>query len=67
MNFCPNNLIRSILCCCNPKLNLSNTHYICGRNLAFFSNLAQIENCLTNTTCKCKGFVKKDCNTLKIK
>ena len=67
MNFYQNKLIRSILCCCNPKLNISNTHYVCGTNLAFFGSLAQIENCLTNTTCKCKVFLKANSNAIKTK
>lgn len=60
MNFYQNKLIRGILCCCNPKLNLSNSHYVCGVDLAVFGSLAQIENCLTNTTCKCKALLSSD-------
>ena len=48
------NLINSVLCCLNPKMPISPTHYICGKNLALFSSFAQIENCLTCFTNKCK-------------
>ena len=54
MNFYQNKLIRGILVCCNPKFNLNNDHYVCGRDLAFFGSLAQVEQCLTGTTHKCK-------------
>ncbi len=57
MNFYQNKLINGILCCCNPKLNLCNSHYVCGRDLALFGSLAQVENCLTGTTCKCKNLL----------
>ena len=57
MNFYQNKLIRGILCCLNPKLNLSNSHYVCGVDLAVFGSLAQIENCLTTTTYKCKSLL----------
>lgn len=60
MNFYQNKLIRGILCCCNPKLNLSNSHYVCGVDLAVFGSLAQIENCLSATTCKCKTLLSSD-------
>lgn len=55
MNLYQNKLIRGILVCCNPKLNLCNDHFVCGRDLAVFGSLAQIENCLTNATGLCKG------------
>ncbi len=49
------NLINSILCCLNPKMPITPTHYICGKNLALFSSFAQIENCLTCFTNNCKS------------
>ena len=48
------NLINGFLCCLNPKMHITPTHYICGSNLAFFASLAQVENCLTGFTNKCK-------------
>jgi len=48
------NLINSVLCCLNPKMSITPTHYICGKNLALFTSFAQIENCLTCFTNKCK-------------
>lgn len=47
-------IINRILCCMNPRLNISNSHYVCGSNLAIFSSIAQIEKCLTGVTSKCK-------------
>ena len=48
------NLINSILCCLNPRMQITPTHYVCGKNLALFSSFAQVENCLTCFTNKCK-------------
>lgn len=47
-------LINGILCSLNPKFNITNDHYVCGCDLAFFSSIAQVENCLTCFTKKCK-------------
>lgn len=60
MNLYQNNLIRGMLCFFNPKLNLSNSHYVCGVDLAVFGSLAQIENCLSATTCKCKALLNSN-------
>lgn len=49
------NLLNSVLCCLNPKMQVTPTHYICGKNLALFTSFAQIENCLTCFTNKCKN------------
>lgn len=49
-----NRLIRGILYFANPRLNLCNSHYVCGCNLAIFTSFVEIENCLTDTTCKLK-------------
>ena len=38
----------------NPKIPLTKSHYTCGSNLAIFTSLAQIENCLTGFTNNCK-------------
>ena len=51
-----NNLINSILCCLNPKLPITSSHYMCGSNLALFTSIAQVENCLTSLTQSCKHF-----------
>lgn len=59
-----NRVIRGILCCVNPKINLCNDHYVCGYEVALFSSFAEIEKCLTNTTCKIKGLPAK-CNCYK--
>jgi len=48
------NLINSVLCCLNPRMQVTPTHYVCGKNLALFTSFAQIENCLTSFTNKCK-------------
>ena len=48
------NLLNSVLCCLNPKMPITPTHYICGKNLALFTSFAQIENCLTGLTCNSK-------------
>lgn len=57
-----NNILNNLLCFLNPKMPISNSHYVCGSNLAMFSNLAQIENCLTSLTGKCKN-VPNNLNT----
>lgn len=62
MNFYQNKLIRGILVCCNPRLNMCNNHYVCGRDLALFGSFAQVENCLTSATCKCKGLIGSKSN-----
>lgn len=51
------NLINSVLCCLNPRMQITPTHYVCGSNLALFASLAQIENCLTGFTNNCKCLV----------
>ena len=58
------NLINSVLCCLNPRMHITPTHYICGCNLAFFTSLAQIENCLTGLTNNCKYLVSSKNNQL---
>lgn len=60
----PNNLINSVLCCLNPKMQITPTHYVCGSNLAFFASLAQVENCLTGFTNNCKCLMSNKVNSL---
>lgn len=57
-----NGLIRSILLCCNPKINITDSHYVCGYNLALFSSFAEVENSLS---CLTKNF-KDKCSNLKL-
>lgn len=50
------NVLKGFLCACNPKLPLSNNHYITGKNIWLFSNIACVENtlsCFTGNMC-CK-------------
>lgn len=54
------NLINAVLCCLNPRMPITPSHYVCGKNLALFSSFAQIENCLTCFTNNCKGFVNNN-------
>ena len=58
------NLINSVLCCLNPRMQITPTHYVCGCNLAIFTSLAQIENCLTGFTNNCKCLVSNKGNCL---
>lgn len=54
-NNCNNcNPINRFLWFFNPKIPLPCNHYTCGANLAIFSSLAQIENCLSSVTNNCK-------------
>ena len=57
------NLINSVLCCLNPRMQVTPTHFVCGKELAIFTSIAQIENCLTSLTnkCKCLNPVKPNC------
>lgn len=50
-----NGIINGILCCLNPRFNLCNNHYVCGTDLILFTSIAQVENCLTGITSKCKA------------
>lgn len=60
------NLINSILCCLNPKMQITPTHYVCGKNLALFASLAQVENCLTGFTNNCKSLANSKTDCLRI-
>lgn len=53
-----NKIINSILCGCNAKFPISNSHYICGKDILAFSNIICIENTLTNITSQLKVHVK---------
>ena len=47
----PKKFLNYFLCSSNVKLPLSNSHYITGKNIYLFSNLASVENtlsCFTN-------------------
>ncbi|MBQ8042807.1 MAG: hypothetical protein IJ272_01485 [Clostridia bacterium] len=59
------NLINSVLCCLNPRMQITPTHYVCGKNLAFFASLAQIESCLTGFTNNCKCLISNKGNCLR--
>lgn len=51
------NPINRLLCLFSPKIPLSCNHYTCGFNLAIFSSIAQVENCLTSATNSCKCLI----------
>lgn len=51
------NLLNKLLCCLNPRFRLPCNHYVCGCNLAIFSSIAQVENCLTSATNSCKCLI----------
>lgn len=60
-NNIPNNaIINNLLCYLNPKLPISNNHYVCGSNLALFTSIAEVENCLSSLTNKCKCLGNKE-------
>ena len=60
-NNIPNtSILNNLLCFLNPKMPISNNHYICGSNLALFSSIAQVENCLSELTNKCKCLNSKN-------
>ena len=46
----PKKFLKSFLCASNVKLPLSNSHYITGKNIYLFSNLACVENTLSSFT-----------------
>lgn len=56
------NLINSVLCCLNPRMCVTPTHYVYGKELAIFTSFAQIENCLTGFTNKCK-YLGQECKS----
>lgn len=60
MNFRPNPIVNSLLCCNNFCFPMYNNHYITGKGIFIFSNLACIENTLSSATCS----IKNCCNTL---
>ena len=49
------NMLTGMLNCLNPKMPISNNHFVSGSNIALFASLAQVENCLTGFTNKCKN------------
>ncbi len=63
MNINPRKFLNNFLCASNVKLPLSNSHYITGKDIYLFSNLACVENTLSNFTnninCYLKSFKRK--------
>ncbi|MEG2646042.1 MAG: hypothetical protein RSA08_03315 [Clostridia bacterium] len=55
MGICPRNILNHFLCCSNIKFPMYKGHYMTGKNISIFSNLACIENNLNNLTCSCKN------------
>lgn len=55
MYFNPNKIVNSLLCCNNIKFPMYKNHYVTGKNIWLFSNLACIENTLSNFTCSLKS------------
>ncbi len=49
-----NKIINSLLCGNNIKFPMYNSHYITGKDIWLFSNIACIENTLTALTCNLK-------------
>lgn len=54
----PINILTKGLFTLNPKLPICPCHYTTGKNLVFFTSLAQIENTLSCATCSCKNMFK---------
>ena len=63
MNFNKNKIVNALLCGNNLKFPMSNTHYITGKGIFVFSNMACVENTLTcitnNLKCTC-GNIRKN-------
>lgn len=55
MHFNPNRIVNSLLCSNNIKFPMDKCHYITGKGIWTFSNLACIENTLANFTCGLKN------------
>ena len=57
------NFLKSFLCATNVKLPLNNSHYITGKDIYLFSNLACVENTLSsftnNVNCYLNSFKSK--------
>ena len=53
----PKKILNSFLCSSNVKLPLSNSHYITGKYIYFFSNLACVENTLSSFTNNMKYYL----------
>lgn len=54
MYFNPNKIVNALLCCNNFKFPMYKNHYVTGKNIWLFSNLACIENTLSDLTCNLK-------------
>lgn len=50
-----NKIINSLLCCNNFKFPMWNSHYVTGKDICLFTNIACIENTLTGLTCGLKN------------
>lgn len=61
----PRNLINGVLCCLNPRFNISCDHYVCGSNLALFTSIAQVEKCLSGFTNSCKCLLSESTKPVK--
>lgn len=61
MNFNTSKIVNSLLCCNNFKFPMTNSHYVTGKDIWLFSNLACVENTLTGFTCNLKNV----CNNCK--
>ena len=57
------NFLKAFLCSTNVKLPLNHSHYITGKDIYLFSNLACVENTLSsftnNINCYLKTFKSK--------
>lgn len=62
MNFNKNKIVNALLCN-NFKFPISNSHYVTGKDIIIFSNIACVENtltCLTNNLkCTCRNMREK--------
>lgn len=57
----PKKIANSILCSSNLKFPMYKGHYMTGKDISLFANLACIENTLNTFTCN----VKKACHRIK--
>jgi len=59
----PKTFLKSFLCASNVKLPINNSHYVTGKDIYLFSNLASVENtlsCFTNNIhCYLNNFKSK--------
>lgn len=59
----PKTFLNTFLCASNVKLPINNSHYITGKEISIFSNLATVESTLSsftnNVNCYLKSFKSK--------